>query len=133
MNATCLPEVLEKYICPGFFLSSESSDISFDIPQQAITLATMAQKASGDEDDNSSLCPVARTQFIVYKSAVLFQDKSLSSNGDGLTTVESGVISAQAGTDSVSSLSKPVEFSSKIDKPLEEVISLSIFSTVDLP
>ncbi|XP_065198395.1 hemicentin-2-like [Sycon ciliatum] len=107
-------------IGPPATSDKESSDISFDIPQQAITLATMAQKASGDEDDNSSLCPVARTQFIVYKSAVLFQDKSLPSNGDGLTTVESGVISAQAGTDSVSSLSKPVEFSLKIDKPLKE-------------
>ena len=84
------------------FISSVSTasdtGVSFDIAGSTIAAATELLSLGND-----SLCNVAPTRYILYKTQTLFQDSNLSAN----TSVQSEIISAQVGEESLENLQQP--------------------------
>ncbi|XP_065198236.1 adhesion G protein-coupled receptor E5-like [Sycon ciliatum] len=72
--------------------------VAFDIAGSTITAATERLGLS-----NSSVCAVAPTRYILYKTHTLFKDTNLSAN----TSLVSEIISAQAGDTALSNLQDP--------------------------
>ncbi|XP_065198240.1 adhesion G-protein coupled receptor G2-like [Sycon ciliatum] len=93
----------------GFFLGETNASatmtrfgVAFDISGYTIQTATERLSLSND-----SLCNIAPTRFILYKTQTLFQDGNLSAN----TSVATEIISAQAGDSQLSDLQRPVVMS----------------------
>ena len=76
--------------------------VAFDI--SGYTIQTATERLSLE---NHSLCNIAPTRFILYKTQTLFQDGNLSAN----TSVATEIISAQAGDSQLSDLQRPVVMS----------------------
>ncbi|XP_065193055.1 fibrillin-2-like [Sycon ciliatum] len=80
-----------------------SDPAAFDVPSNAIEFATTSRDTMAQSDANSTSssvpsCPVAQTQFILYRTDSLFQDINLTGTSAGArTTVASQIVSAQVG------------------------------------
>ncbi|XP_065198186.1 uncharacterized protein LOC135829721 [Sycon ciliatum] len=78
--------------------SASATGVSFDIAGSTVAAATELLSLGND-----SLCNVAPTRYILYKTQTLFRDSNLSAN----TSVQSEIISAQVGEERLENLQQP--------------------------
>ncbi|XP_065197721.1 uncharacterized protein LOC135829246 [Sycon ciliatum] len=78
--------------------SASTTGVSFDIAGSTVAAATELLSLGND-----SLCNVAPTRYILYKTQTLFRDSNLSAN----TSVQSEIISAQVGEERLENLQQP--------------------------